>query len=105
MDASQDRYVILLGLDVRDDALYAEYRAAMLPILEEYRGYFEYDLTVGKLLKSKGNEPINRVFTISFPNREARARFFADDRYVAVRARYFEPAVAKAIQIAEFDLR
>ena len=103
MGADSLRHVILVGLEVADDSLYAEYRAAMLPILERYGGRFEYDFTVGALLKSKADQPINRVFTISFPGREARTGFFSDEHYLEVRAKYFEPAVTHMVQIAEFE--
>jgi uncharacterized protein (DUF1330 family) len=46
---------------------------------------------------------LNRVFTIAFPDRETGTRFFADARYREVRARHFEPAVARAMMLAEFS--
>ena len=46
-------------------------------------------------------ERLNRVFTISFPDRMTRERFFANPRYREVRAEHFEPAVARAIVLAE----
>lgn len=42
---------------------------------------------------------MNRVFVLSFPSAEARTRFFADERYRAVRADLFEPAVAVATEL------
>jgi uncharacterized protein (DUF1330 family) len=100
MDADGGRYVMLMGLEVTDDASYARYRAGMTPILESYGGSFVCDFVVAKVLKGP-SERLNRVFTIAFPDRATRDRFFADERYRAVRGQYFEPAVARAIVLAE----
>ncbi len=97
------RHIIVVGLDVQDDALYTKYRAGLMPILKEYGGFFEYDFVVSKVLKSKGEERINRVFTISFPNRDSQTRFFEDERYLRVRSERFEPSVASMTSIAEYD--
>ena len=80
------------AVQVTDEAGYAEYRAAMSPILAEYDGSFVLDVRVSEVLR--GPTPLNRLFTIRFPSEEAKVRFFADERYVAVRARHFERSVA-----------
>jgi len=77
MAAERGRYVIFMGLEVTDDASYACYRANMTPILESHGGFFGCDFIV------------------------AKERFFADPRYREVRAEHFEPAVARAIVLAE----
>jgi hypothetical protein len=48
-------------------------------------------------------ERVNQVFTIDFPDRSARQRFFADARYLAVRAAHFEAAVAGVEILAELE--
>src|SRR5262245_17987389 len=101
MGADTRQHVMLMGLEVTDDASYARYRTAMAPILEQYGGAFGCDFVVAAVLKGP-TERLNRVFTIAFPDRAAAARFFADARYRAVRAEHFEPAVARAIVLAEF---
>jgi uncharacterized protein (DUF1330 family) len=93
------RHVILMGLQVTDESSYARYRAGMTPILESHGGRFGHDFEVARVLK--GDPRINRVFTISFPDRWSRERFFADESYRAVRARFFEPAVASVFVLAE----
>ena len=40
MAADRGRHVVLMGLEVTDDASYARYRAGMTPILESYGGSF-----------------------------------------------------------------
>ena len=100
MAAERGRDVILMGLEVTDDASYARYRARMTPILESHGGSFGCDFVVAKVLKGP-SERLNRVFTISFPDRMTRERFFANPRYREVRAEHFEPAVARAIVLAE----
>lgn len=103
MRASDRRFVILVGVEVKDGEGYARYRRNMTPILGEYGGRFEYDMVVGEVLMSPVDQRFNRVFTISFPDEDSRGRFFADDRYKAVRAEYFEPAVGDVVTMAEFS--
>jgi uncharacterized protein (DUF1330 family) len=88
-----ERVVTWLGLEVRDRERYARYREGMTPILERYGGRFDHDFVVAQVLRSTGSPRINRVFAISFPGVEARARFYADASYRLVRAEHFEPAV------------
>jgi len=101
MDANTSRFVIIVGLEVRDDDLYSKYRASMTPIMQEYGGAFEYDFVVSRVLKSPGAKNINRVFSITFPDESARTQFFADDRYLKVRNEFFDPAVASVTSIGE----
>ncbi|WP_434043554.1 MULTISPECIES: DUF1330 domain-containing protein [Sorangium] len=101
MDAEGRKHVLLMGLQVTDEAAYAGYRARMTPILATYGGAFGHDFVVARVLK--GDERINRVFTIVFPDRATRERFFADPEYRAARAELFEPAVAAAIVLGELE--
>jgi uncharacterized protein (DUF1330 family) len=103
MDAEAKRFVSLMGLEVLDEASYARYRAGMTPILESYGGAFGCDFVVSRVLK--GDDRINRVFTIAFPDRATRERFFSDPRYLAVRRELFEPAVGAVIALAEFETK
>ncbi|MBL4831479.1 MAG: DUF1330 domain-containing protein [Aliivibrio sp.] len=73
-------YEILVGLHVLDDLKYAEYRAAMTPILSDYSGHFGYDFKVSEVLISEGNTDINRVFTINFSNQSKMEAFFSDSQ-------------------------
>lgn len=104
---SPGRFTQLIGLMVEDPARYAEYRAGMTPLLHGHGGAFGIDLDVARVLKlpvdgaPNGGE-FNRVFSIGFPSREARERFFADPAYLAVRARWFEPAVSRVFVLAEW---
>jgi uncharacterized protein (DUF1330 family) len=91
---------MLVGLEVVDAACYACYRAAMMPILERFGGAFECDFDIAKV--RLGDDRINRVFMIGFPDRSTRERFFADADYRAVRERLFEPAVASVTVLGEF---
>ncbi|WP_437688133.1 DUF1330 domain-containing protein [Sorangium sp. So ce176] len=101
MDAEGRKHVLLMGLQVTDEAAYASYRARMTPILSTYGGAFGHDFVVARVLK--GDERINRVFTIVFPDRATRERFFADPAYRAVKAEFFEPAVAAVIVLGELE--
>lgn len=92
MDAEGGRHMTLFGLEVTDDAGYARYREAMAPILVRHGGRFGCDFVVARVLV--GPSPrINRVFTIVFPDGGSRERFFSDEEYRTVRARWFEPSV------------
>ncbi|XXT23943.1 DUF1330 domain-containing protein [Sorangium sp. So ce429] len=101
MGAEGRQHVLLVGLQVADEASYARYRAGMTPILSSYGGAFGHDFVVARVLK--GDAGINRVFTLLFPDRAARERFFADAQYLAVRAELFEPAVAATFILGEFE--
>ena len=92
-----------MGLEVVDEATYARYRAEMTPILTAYAGSFGVDLVVARVLRGGGDGPMNRVFTIVFPDRPTRERFFADAGYRAVRTACFEPAVARTVMLGEYD--
>jgi uncharacterized protein (DUF1330 family) len=100
--ADPGRYVRLMGLQVDDQAAYAKYRAGITPFLHAHGGAFGVDLEVSRVLKSAAEGPMNRVFTIGFPSREASDRFHADPAYRAVRAQHFEPAVSRASILAEW---
>lgn len=95
-------YTNLVGLRVVDDEGYGRYRAAMTPILERFGGRFGYDFVVSEVLRSETEAPIDRVFTIVFPDRETCQAFFADPEYQQVRATYFEPAVSHTTILAEY---
>lgn len=94
---------LLVGIDVRDDDGYRDYRANMKPILSSYGGAFGYDFKVSEVLKSESVVRINRVFTIRFPSAAAKERFFADPAYLSVRQRFYEPSVAGTEIIASYD--
>jgi len=48
----------------------------MIPILHSFGGSFGFDFKVNKVLKSKMDEGINRVFTLDFPSRKIMGIFF-----------------------------
>ncbi len=94
---------MLVGLNVLDDAAYESYRDEMTPILESYGGGFGYDFKIAEVLKSPTDTPINRVFTISFPDEDSMNSFFANDEYLEVKQRHFERSVADTIIIATYE--
>lgn len=85
---------LMVGLTVIDDAVYQQYRDAMAPLLAAHGGGFRFDFTIAKVLKSASEHPINRVFAIYFASRERKDAFFANADYQAIKARFFERAVA-----------
>jgi len=100
MAAESGRRTTLFGLEVTDDVGYARYREGMAPILARYGGAFGCDFVVARVLLGP-NPRINRVFTLVFPNLDQRERFFADDEYRAVRARWFAPSVGAVEVLAD----
>lgn len=92
---------MVVALEVTDDATYDRYRDGMRPILSEYEGRFDWDVRGGEVLVSPDANAVNRVFAISFPDHGRRVAFFADPRYLAVRAEFFERSVAQVHIVAE----
>jgi hypothetical protein len=66
MGADGDRHVTLFGLEVTDDAGYAQYRNAMAPILARHGGAVGCDFVVARVMKGP-NTRINRVFHADVP--------------------------------------
>ena len=94
---------MLVGLNVVDDEAYRSYRDEMAPILERYGGGFGYDFRVSQVLKSRTDAPINRVFTIHFPDRVSNDAFFSNEDYLEIKRRYFERSVADTTIIAAYE--
>lgn len=94
-------YERLIGLNVHDDLLYAEYRKAMSPILIKYGGSFRYDFRIAEVLKSETSNPINRVFILGFPDRASKDAFFSDPAYIKVREEFYDKSVREATVLAE----
>lgn len=94
-------YEIIMGLNVTDEEGYRAYRAGMTPILEQMGGAFRYDFTIAETLRNGSNHPINRVFTIAFPDQQTSKAFFADAGYLEVRARHFDPSVNGVTQLGK----
>lgn len=96
-------YEMLVGLEVSDNTIYAQYRAAMKPILSEYEGDFGFDFMVSDVLISQVDVPINRVFTIFFPSQDAADQFFTNEDYLKVKQEYFERSVRHTTIIASYE--
>ena len=94
-------YEIIMGLNVTDDEGYRAYRAAMTPILAQMGGTFRYDFTIAETLKNASDHPINRVFTIAFPDQQTSEAFFTDAGYLEVRAQYFDASVEGMTQLGK----
>ena len=95
-------YEMIVGLEVRDSKLYADYREAMAPLLRRHGGGFRYDFEVARVLRSESKHQINRVFAIYFKDRENKVAFFAHPDYQAIKAKYFERSVASTTIISEY---
>ncbi|XDD46794.1 DUF1330 domain-containing protein [Leptospira sp. WS39.C2] len=93
----------IVGLEIKDEGLYTEYRNAMKGLLEQYEGGFRYDFKIAETLKSESEHPINRVFLIYFKTKERKLSFFADPEYKKIREKYFLPSVESTTQIAEYE--
>jgi uncharacterized protein (DUF1330 family) len=100
--AEPRRFVLLMALAVGDEEGYARYRERMLPILAAHGGAFGCDFRVGEVLKG-ADARVNRVFTLSFPDRNHRERFFADEGYQRIRGEHFAPSVIAASVLGEYE--
>ena len=96
-------FEITVGLLVVDHEKYAQYRAAIAPLLDAAGGRFRYDVEVARTLRSEAGHDVNRLFVIQFPDRSTKERFFADSQYLAIRRRLFEPSVERSVVIAEYE--
>jgi len=94
-------YERIVGLNVTDDELYAQYRKAMLPLLETFGGGFRYDFVVSKVLKSASDHEINRVFAIYFKDKESSEKFFSHPEYLKIKETYFNKSVQGGTVIAD----
>jgi len=94
---------MLVGLHVVDEDAYQSYRDEMTTILNRYGGEFGYDFKISEVLKSLSPAPINRVFTISFPNKDKLNAFFSYDGYLKIKQRHFNQAVTDTTIIATYD--
>ncbi|AIW14087.1 DUF1330 domain-containing protein [Vibrio tubiashii] len=96
-------YEFLVGLDVSDNEVYSDYRAAMKPILTSYGGEFGFDFIVSEVLRSEVDKPINRVFTIRFPDQSVAENFFTDSEYLKVKEQLFDTAVSHTTIISSYN--
>ena len=96
-------YEMMVGLQVKDDIRYADYRKAMKPLLDEVQGGFRYDFKVSEVLKNEEGRPINRVFAIFFGSEALKDQFFSDPQYQKVKSEFFESSVEATTILAEYE--
>lgn len=96
-------YELLVGLQIIDDVKYSQYRASMKPLLDQVNGGFRYDFKTSEVLKNEEMKPINRVFIIHFPDRNAKDCFFNDPKYLEIKQTYFEESVGATTIISEYE--
>ena len=94
---------LLIGVNVINDEMYQAYRDNMTPILENYRGGFRYHFDIEQVRKADTENPINRVFTIYFPDEATKDAFFADEKYNEIKKQYFDASVSVTTIIAIYE--
>lgn len=99
------RFENLIGVNVVDEAAYQAYRDGIAPVLARHAGAFGYDFRVAEVLRSRTDKPMNRVFTLQFPDEAAMDAFFADADYLAVRRQHLRTAVDAITTLAEYEPR
>lgn len=92
--ARASTHVRLVCLDISDPVAYGRYRTEMAPILARHGGHFVLDVE-GVAHVHPAPFDAGRVLLLAFPSAGAAAAFYADPAYQAVRATWFEPAVAR----------
>lgn len=96
-------YEMIVGLQIKNDDVYTQYRNEMAPILENHGGGFRYDFKVSETLKNEEARPINRVFAIYFADRENMNNFFSHPDYLVVKSKFFESSVEATTIISEYE--
>ena len=97
-------YERCMGLEIKDEALYQQYRDGMTPMLAPYGGSFRYDFKVSEVLRSETPAPINRVFIIAFKDKASHDAFFQNPEYLQVRQRFFNPSVGNITKLAAYEI-
>ena len=95
----------LMAMRITDDDSYTSYRKEMTPLLKACGGRFVHDFRIAETLKTDADHRIDRVFVIRFPDLETRHAFFENPEYVAIRKRFFEPAVEAFTRLAQWETR
>lgn len=93
---------MMVGLQIKDDEIYQNYRDAMKPLLDKVGGGFRYDFKVSEVLKNEEGRPINRVFAIYFDNHSKMEEFFSNPEYLKIKSEYFETSVEATTIISEY---
>ncbi len=96
-------FEMTVGLFVSDPEMYSQYRAEIAPLVEAAGARFRFDFEIARTLKSDANHEINRVFVLQFPDGAGKEEFFANPRYIEIRARLFARAVKAGTTISEFE--
>lgn len=95
--------VRLVGVQITDQDGYKRYRDAMTPLMHAAGGRFGIDVEVSRNLSPAGDAPINRLFTIHFPDEDALNAFFGSEAYQSVRAEHFNPSVSGSTIYGIYD--
>jgi uncharacterized protein (DUF1330 family) len=96
-------YEMIVGLQIKDDIAYSEYREAMAPLLESHGGGFRYDFKVSETLKNEEERPINRVFAIFFKDNDNMNSFFSNLEYLSIKSKFFDQSVEATTIISEYE--
>lgn len=96
-------YEMMVGLQITNEDVYANYRDAMRPLLEKVNGGFRYDFKVSEVLKNEEGRSINRVFAIYFDSKTQMETFFSDPAYLAIKQEFFESSVGATTIISEYE--
>lgn len=96
-------YEMMVGLQIKNDTEYANYREAMGTILKSYGGGFRYDFRVSETLKNEEERPINRVFAIYFENKEKMDEFFKNPDYLKVKSKFYDVSVEATTIISKYE--
>ena len=94
---------MMVGLYVKQNDIYTQYRAAMRPLLEQHGGGFRYDFKVAEVLKNEEGRPINRVFAIYFKDKQNMEKFFSHPDYLVIKAKYFEASVEATTILSTYE--
>ena len=96
-------YEMVVGLQIKNEEMYARYRESMTPLLETYGGGFRYDFKISEVLKNEDGRAINRVFAIFFKDKASMEKFFSNSNYIKMKSEFFEGSVGATTIISEYQ--
>lgn len=95
----------VVGVQLRDEAGYLEYRRRIAPLLASYGAHFVLDVRVSEVVRAPiEGAQFDRLFILRFPDAAAWERFFADPGYAQIRAEHYEPSVSATHRLFAYDV-
>ena len=84
---------LIFVIKVTDEKIYREYREMLVPIMQDLNVKLLNEYAIDNVLHSNEEEDqVNLLVVFEFPTKEAKAAFFADQRYIDAKPFFMESA-------------